>query len=93
MIRTLGLAAVCLICFGCALKLPEIPQGHPANAGAPAGQVYATPAVLEVKPIVRPPHAPTSAPSDAAGRHNGMHHGNSGSRTIQQMQREGQRHD
>lgn len=24
MIRTLGLAAVCLICFGCALKLPEI---------------------------------------------------------------------
>lgn len=61
--RSLVVAAVGLGLLGCTLKLPEIPPNHPANAGAPAGQTYASPVVLEVQPIVRPPDRPTTRPA------------------------------
>jgi hypothetical protein len=47
---------------GCSLKLPEIPDNHPAHTHAAPGQVYATPVVLEVRPFVETPDAP-EAPS------------------------------
>lgn len=48
---------------GCTFSLPEISPNHPAHADAPAGQVYATPAVLEVSPATRPPDRPTTHPA------------------------------
>lgn len=71
MARASIIASVCLCSCGCTLRLPEIPPTHPANAGAASGQMYATPAVLEVTPIVRPPDYPSSQPmrdhNDSAG--------------------------
>lgn len=57
---------------GCALELPEVSRSHPANTEAPAGQIYATPEVLQVSPIERPPDYPSAAPSGAHGETNGM---------------------
>lgn len=96
------LMAACLAGIGCSLKLPEIPPSHPANAEAPPGQIYVTPAVLEVTPIVQPPHGPASMPSGPGDPHedhgmqqqdHGLPHESSSKRTLQQMHREGQRHD
>lgn len=63
MTRLLLLAGASLAFLGCTLKLPDIPPNHPASTGAPAGRTYATPAVLEVRPLVRPPDRPMTRPA------------------------------
>lgn len=63
MTRLFLLAGISLAFLGCTLKLPDIPPNHPAGTGAPAGQMYATPAVLEVRPLIRPPDRPMTRPA------------------------------
>jgi hypothetical protein len=52
-----------VVMTGCGLELPEISRNHPASTEAPAGPYYAVPAVLEVRPFVRPPDKPTTRPA------------------------------
>lgn len=91
--KSLASAVGACLLAGCALKLPEIPRTHPANAAAPTGQIYATPAVLEVLPIIRPSDYPSSQPSrEPEHDRHAASESKAGSKSQQQMQKEGQLH-
>lgn len=77
-----GVAAISIVMAGCSFELPEIARDHPANLEAPAGQQYAVPAALEVRPFIRPPDKPVSQPSGSvesetsgSDHMDGMNHG------------------
>lgn len=92
----LGSVTLLVASVGCSLDLPEIARSHPANAEASTGQQYATPAVLEVRPFIRPPDKPTTKPGHRM-EHESENMQKAAPRReeqpMQHMQHEGQLHE